>query len=130
MIGLSVGPVSNAPLAMLPYSSLSAHPETIATHGHLFGTGHDLHHHPSQEWSYIRHQMPGEIIFLKCYDSFSTGDTERDKPESSSEGGENAIPARFCGHVAVDVGEQDGFSELGGGRGRESVEVRLVAVWE
>jgi hypothetical protein len=63
--------------------------------------------------------MPDEIFLLKCYDS----DNEYGK-EASDE-------ASFCAHVAVDVGEQDDLpEEQGGGRARESIEVRLVAIWE
>lgn len=114
------GPVTNAPLAVLPFTSLR--PESISIHGHLFGTGHDLHHHPSQEWAYIRHQMPDEVIFLKCYDSENPYEKER-------QGKWSDVP--FSAHVAVDVGEQDDLSwEDGGGRARESIEVRLVALWE
>ena len=74
--------------------------------------------------------MPDEIIFLKCYDSQNP--YFQDGPARQREGemrGEGEVP--FCGHVAIDVGEQDELSwEEGGGRARESIEVRLVAVWE
>lgn len=124
-----LGPVTNAPLGVIPFNSLR--PESISTHAHLFGTGHDIHHHPSQEWAYIRHQMPNEIIFLKCFDSenlhLQDGDGEEELKTRREREGE--VP--FCGHVAVDVGEQDELSwEEGGGRARESIEVRLVALWE
>jgi hypothetical protein len=116
----SLGPVTNAPLAVLPFKSLL--PESISVHANLFGTGHDLHHHPAQEWAYIRHQMPDEVIFLKCYDSANPYEEER-------RGKWDEVP--FCAHVAVDVGDQDDLSwEEGGGRARESIEVRLVALWE
>ena len=115
-----VGPVTNAPLAVLPFNSLL--PESISVHANLFGTGHDLHHHPTQEWAYIRHQMPDEVIFLKCYDSANPYEEE-------NRGKWAEVP--FCAHVAVDVGDQDDLSwEEGGGRARESIEVRLVALWE
>jgi hypothetical protein len=115
-----LGPVTNAPLAVIPFDAIR--PESISIHAHLFGMGHDLHHHPTQQWAYIRHQMPDEIIFLKCYDSANPYIKEK-------EGKWDEVP--FCAHVAVDVGEQDDLSwEEGGGRARESIEVRLVALWD
>lgn len=112
------GPVTNAPLAVLPFRSLKN--ESLSTHAHLFGTGYDIHHDPAQQWGYIRHQQPDEIILLKCYDSAN---------EHGVKGSGTEVP--FCAHVAVDVGEQDELPlEQGGGRARESIEVRLVALWE
>ncbi|CAD6575443.1 MAG: hypothetical protein TREMPRED_001422 [Tremellales sp. Tagirdzhanova-0007] len=106
------GPVTNAPLAMLDYRSLG--PGDMAKHGHMFGVGFDIHHSAGQSWSYIRHQQSDEIIFLKCFDSMQGADGS----------------ALYAGHVAVKVdGEEEGIaSELI--RPRESIEVRLVAVWE
>ncbi|OCF60346.1 hypothetical protein L486_03028 [Kwoniella mangroviensis CBS 10435] len=106
------GPVTNAPLAMLDPKTLL--PEDIGTHASQYGFGHDLHHSPGQEWAYIRHQMPDEIILLKCYDS------------DQGKNGE----VLWCGHVAVQVdNDAEGIPEelL---RERESIEVRLVALWE
>ena len=88
--------------------------EDLAKHGHMFGVGFDIHHSAAQSWSYIRHQMPDEIIFLRCYDSLQ-----------GSDGG-----AAYAGHVAVKVdGDEEGIApDLI--RPRESIEVRLVALWE
>lgn len=84
--------------------------------------GHDLHHHPTQEWAYIRHQMPDEVIYLKCYDSANPYDAER-------RGMWDEVP--FCAHVAAEVSVQGNLSwEERGERARESIEVRLVALWE
>ncbi|RSH95481.1 hypothetical protein EHS25_000573 [Saitozyma podzolica] len=106
------GPVTNAPLAMADYRHLP--PSSLAKHGHLFGVGFDIHHDASQHWAYIRHQMPDEIIFLRCYDS------------DQGKHGE----ALYCGHVAVQVdGDAEGI-DPGLIRPRESIEVRLVAIWE
>lgn len=106
------GPVTNAPLAMLDYRSLSQ--DDMAKHGHMFGVGFDIHHSAGQSWSYIRHQQSDEIIFLKCYDSLQGADRS----------------ALYAGHVAVKVdGDEEGIApELI--RPRESIEVRLVALWE
>ncbi|WVW79149.1 hypothetical protein I302_101115 [Kwoniella bestiolae CBS 10118] len=106
------GPVTNAPLAMVDPTTLR--PEDIGTHASQYGFGHDLHHSPNQEWAYIRHQMPDEIILLKCYDS------------DQGKNGE----VLWCGHVAVQVdGDAEGIPEELV-RNRESIEVRLVALWE
>ncbi|WWD20953.1 hypothetical protein CI109_105431 [Kwoniella shandongensis] len=106
------GPVTNAPLAMLDPTTLS--PGDIGTHAHQYGEGHDLHHSSTQQWSYIRHQMPDEVILLKCYDSDQGVNGE----------------VLYCGHVAVQVdGDEEGIApDLV--KPRESIEVRLVAVWE
>ncbi|KAK8843506.1 hypothetical protein IAR55_007166 [Kwoniella newhampshirensis] len=106
------GPVTNAPLAMVDPNTLS--PSDLGTHASQFGFGHDIHHSPSQSWAYIRHQMPDEVILLKCYDS------------DQGKNGE----VLFCGHVAVQVdNDAEGLSEELV-RPRESIEVRLVALWE
>lgn len=103
-----VGPVTNAPLAMLDFTTIK--PADIDKHASMFGIGMDLHHSPAQRWGYIRHQMPDEVVWLKCFDSAQGSDGS----------------ALYSGHVAVDVGAQDGDE----GVPRESIEVRLVALWE
>lgn len=106
------GPITNAPLAMLDFRSLQ--PADLARHGHMFGSGFDIHHSASQSWSYIRHQQPDEIIFLRCYDSFQGEDGS----------------AGYGGHVAVQVDHDEEGIEPELIRPRESIEVRLVALWE
>lgn len=107
-----IGPVTNAPLAMLDPTTLS--PADISTHASMFGFGHDLHYSPSQQWAYIRHQMPDEAILLKCYDS------------DQGKNGE----VLYCGHSAAQVDhDAEGITEEMV-RPRESIEVRLVAIWE
>ncbi|OXG10868.1 hypothetical protein C367_06693 [Cryptococcus neoformans Ze90-1] len=106
------GPVTNAPLAMLDPTTLS--PADISTHASMFGFGHDLHYAPCQQWAYIRHQMPDEAILLKCYDS--------DQGKSGE--------VLYCGHSAAQVDhDEEGVPEEMV-RPRESIEVRLVAIWE
>lgn len=108
----SIGPVTNAPLAMLDPTTLS--PADISTHASMFGFGHDLHYSSSQQWAYIRHQMPDEAILLKCYDS------------DQGKNGE----VLYCGHSAAQVDhDAEGIMEEIV-RPRESIEVRLVAIWE
>ncbi|KAJ1555613.1 hypothetical protein HK405_015647, partial [Cladochytrium tenue] len=110
-----VGPVTNAPLAMLDFRSMDPVAKDLSRHASIFGIGMDLHHSPAHRWGYIRHQMPDEIIFLKCYDSFQGADGS----------------ALYSGHVAADVGDDDRVGvPVDLIRARESVEVRLVAVWE
>ncbi|WVQ72150.1 hypothetical protein IAR50_001695 [Cryptococcus sp. DSM 104548] len=106
------GPVTNAPLFMLDPTTLS--PTDIGTHASQYGSGLDIHHSSpsSQRWAYVRHQMPDEAILLKCYDS------------DQGKRGE----VLWCAHGAGEV-EDDGI-EGQEERPRESVEVRLVAVWE
>ncbi len=106
------GPVTNAPLAMCDFRSLGS--GDMAKHGHMFGVGYDIHHSTTQSWSYIRHQQPDEIIFLKCYDSYQGSDGS----------------AAYGGHTAVKVdSDEEGIApELI--KPRESIEVRLVALWE
>ena len=109
---LIAGPVTNAPLFACSFDSINQK-EDLSLHGHLFGVGYDMHHSTKQQWGYIRHQMPDEVLLLKCYDS-----------EQGKDGS-----ALFSAHVAGDVGEQDwidGEAPLP----RESIEVRCVAVWE
>jgi hypothetical protein len=73
--------------------------------------------------------MPDEIIFLKCFDSDNL--YIQDQTAEQAEKGRVGDGVPFCGHVAIDVGDQDELSwEEGGGRARESIEVRLVALWE
>ncbi|WVF67024.1 hypothetical protein IAT40_001767 [Kwoniella sp. CBS 6097] len=106
------GPVTNAPLAMV--SGRTVQPEDLGTHASQFGMGHDLHHSQSQQWAYIRHQMPNDIILLKCYDTEQGANGE----------------VKWCGHSAVQVDhDAEGISEELV-RPRESIEVRLVALWE
>ncbi|KAL7422167.1 hypothetical protein Q5752_002812 [Cryptotrichosporon argae] len=106
------GPVTNAPLAMCDYRSLA--PPDVSKHASMFGIGMDIHHAPAQKWGYVRHQTPGEVVWLKCFDSAQGADGS----------------AKYCGHVAVQVdGDEDGVPEELR-RPRESVEVRCVAVWE
>lgn len=97
---------------MLPYPLLPS--SDISKHASQFGIGLDIHHSPAQQWAYVRHQMPDEIILLKCYDSAQGADGS----------------ALYCGHVAVQVdGDAEGVDpELV--RPRESIEVRLVCLWE
>jgi hypothetical protein len=106
------GPVTNAPLAVCSFENLEE--GDISRHASQFGVGLDIHHNPKQAWGYIRHQMPDEVILLKCYDSLQGKDGS----------------ALYCGHVAVQVdGDDEGIAqELV--KPRESIEVRLVAVWE
>ncbi|ORX38976.1 hypothetical protein BD324DRAFT_618077 [Kockovaella imperatae] len=106
------GPVTNAPLAMADGRTFTF--KDISRHASQYGIGIDIHHSPSQHWSYIRHQMPDEIILLKCYDT--------------AQGSDGSV--LYCGHVAVKVdNDADGIApELV--RPRESIEVRLVALWE
>lgn len=107
----NTGPVTNRPLAMLDPRTLG--PDDLGTHASQFGQGHDLHYSTSQRWAYIRHQMPDEAILLKCFDT--------DQGESGE--------VLYCGHAAVEVAhDADGIApELV--RPRESIEVRLVALW-
>ncbi|OCF32328.1 hypothetical protein I316_05996 [Kwoniella heveanensis BCC8398] len=106
------GPVTNAPLAMV--SGRTVQDDDRGTHASQFGYGHDLHHSQGQRWAYIRHQMPDEVILLKCYDTEQGADGE----------------VKWCGHSAVQVdNDADGIAE-DLVRPRESIEVRLVAVWE
>lgn len=108
----TVGPVTNAPLAMCDYRSTTT--KDYTPFASPFGTGLDVFPSTSQRWGYIRHQMPNEVIFLKCYDSWQGKD-----------GSALHVP-----HVAVEVeGEQDGVPEELI-RPRESIEVRLVALWD
>ncbi|KAI8799834.1 hypothetical protein BJ742DRAFT_793518 [Cladochytrium replicatum] len=105
------GPVTNAPLAMLEFHEIGR--SDISKHTSMFGTGMDLHYSPIQQWAYIRHQQPDEIIFLKCYDTAQGSDGS----------------ALYCGHVAATVDDSEGIlPELV--KPRESIEVRLVAIWE
>lgn len=104
--------MTNAPLAVCPSTHLQ--PADLSRHASQFGIGLDVHHNTAQEWGYIRHQMPEEVILLKCYDS--------DQGASGS--------ALYCAHVAVQVdGDAEGI-DPGLVKPRESIEVRLVAVWE
>lgn len=78
--------------------------------------GHDIHHHPRQQWSYVHHLMPDKILLLKCSDSAYP--YIPDPPDQSWRWDE--VP--FSTHVAVDVREQDGMPDdqgaAPGGRGR------------
>ncbi|WVQ81625.1 hypothetical protein IAT38_003749 [Cryptococcus sp. DSM 104549] len=105
------GPVTNSPLCMLDFTTFS--PSDMAKNESMFGTGIQIHHSPAQKWTYVRHQMPDEIVVLLCYDS--------------DQGKDGA--ALFCGHVAGVIDDSEGVDqELV--CPRESIEVRMVAVWE
>ncbi|ORY27075.1 hypothetical protein BCR39DRAFT_599510 [Naematelia encephala] len=102
------GPVTNAPLGMLDFPTASADDFLLGMSN--FGNGLRIAHSPGQKWYYVRHQMPNEIVYLMCYDSTTN----------------------VCaGHTAIEVGEQDrqGVDEALI-KPRESIEVRMIAVWE
>ncbi|KAJ3200033.1 hypothetical protein HDU82_009235 [Entophlyctis luteolus] len=103
--------VANSPLAMLDFKKIA--PEDLSKHASMFGVGMDLHYSANHEWNYLRHQTPGEIIFLKCYDSWQGTDGS----------------ALYCGHVAATLDDSAGLAPEFVVP-RESIEVRLVAVWE
>ncbi|ODN83732.1 hypothetical protein L202_01824 [Cryptococcus amylolentus CBS 6039] len=105
------GPVTSSPLCMLHFPTLS--PSDTAKQESQFGTGIQIHYAPSQKWCYLRHMTPDEIVVLKCYDSLQ-----------GSDGG-----ALYAGHVAAEMDDSEGVEE-GLVRPRESIEVRMVAVWE
>lgn len=88
-------------------------PDDLSKHASMFGVGMDLHHSQGQQWAYIRHQLPDEVIYLKCFDSFQGSDGS----------------ALYCGHVAVEIDDTPGV-DPDKVVPRESVEVRLVALWE
>lgn len=120
------GPVTNAPLAVADYRTLDVE-EDMLVFASAYGTGYGIHHNreslPShrlpcqadsieahQRWSYIQHQMPSEVIFLRCFDT---------------EMGAGGI-AKFCPHVACDV---LGEPELDGPVvPRTSIELRMVVL--
>ena len=97
---------------MCPYTHLGK--ADLSRHASQFGIGYDVHHNPQQEWAYIRHQMPDEVILLKCYDSAQGEDGS----------------ALYCAHVAVQVDDDAEGIDPALVKPRESIEVRLVAVWE
>ena len=89
----------------------SIKPSDATPTGGRFGTGINIEYDQAQQWAYIRHQMPSEIILLKCYDTAQGADGS----------------ALYCGHVAAQLDEPiDGVPM----EPRNSIEVRLVAVWE
>ncbi|TYJ51929.1 hypothetical protein B9479_007468 [Cryptococcus floricola] len=104
-------PVTTSPLCMLHFPTLS--PSSTAKQESQFGTGIQIHYSPSQKWSYLRHMTPHEIVVLKCYDSLQGAD-----------GG-----ALYAGHVAAEMDDSEGVEEGLVGP-RESIEVRMVAVWD
>jgi hypothetical protein len=106
------GPVTNAPLAMCDYRTTE--PSDFAPHASPFGIGLDFFHSTDQQWGYIRHQMPDEIIFLKCYDSLQGVDGS----------------AAYVPHVAFNADDDRSGIAPELDRPRESIEVRLVALWE
>ncbi|WVQ72167.1 hypothetical protein IAR50_001712 [Cryptococcus sp. DSM 104548] len=105
------GPVTSSPLCMLHFPTLS--PTDTAKQESQFGTGIQIHFAPSQKWCYLRHMMPDEIVVLKCYDSLQGSDGS----------------ALYAGHVAAVIDDSDGVDPRLVAP-RESIEVRMVAVWE
>ncbi|WWD20965.1 hypothetical protein CI109_105444 [Kwoniella shandongensis] len=106
------GPVTNSPLCMLDFTTLSL-PIDISKQETMFGTALQVHHNPAQKWYYLKHQMSDEIVILCCYDSFQGNDGR----------------ALYVGHVAAKIDDSEGVDkELV--HPRESIEVRMVAVWE
>lgn len=103
------GPVTNYPLCMIDFSSFDlADTHSGATQ---YGTSVRVFHNPKQEWCYVRHQMPDEVVVVKCYDSWQGQD-----------GG-----ALYAPHVAADIDDGiPGMEQVP----RESVEVRCVAIWD
>ena len=103
------GPVTNYPLCMIDFSSFDlADTHSGATQ---YGTSVRVFHNPKQEWFYVRHQRPDEVVVVKCYDSWQGQD-----------GG-----ALFAPHVAADIDDSiPGMESVP----RESVEVRCVAIWD
>jgi hypothetical protein len=106
------GPVTNAPLAMLDYHDID--PKNVHHGKSQYGIGMSISHTSAQRWGYVRHQTTDEGILLKCYDS--------DQGKDGS--------AKYCGHVACVVdGDAEGIDPALV-KPRESIEVRLVALWE
>jgi len=105
------GPVTNSPLGMVDYRSV-AEADTLLN-GNMFGVGLRFHHNPAQKWYYLRHQMPDEIVILKCFDSLQGEDGS----------------AIYAGHTALQMDDSSGVDE-DKVRDRESIEIRLIAVWE
>lgn len=96
---------------MLDFRSMES--VDVSKHGTMFGVGLDVHHAERQKWSYVRHQGVDEVIFLKCFDSAQGEDGS----------------AKYSAHVAGVLDDSEGV-EADKIVPRESVEVRLVALWE
>ncbi|EJD39091.1 hypothetical protein AURDEDRAFT_116281 [Auricularia subglabra TFB-10046 SS5] len=65
-------PVVDAPLAYADYSSIDPEKDVIATdliYPHRTGETYSVKYNPAQRWYYLRDQTPGEVVFLKCYES-------------------------------------------------------------
>lgn len=108
------GPVTNAPLAVCSFRSLNVENDLMRCAG-AYGTHWSVSYSPRQEWSYLSHQMPDEVLLLRCYDS-----------EMSREG-----QALFSAHTAVDVHNEPLPSGIESGTPlvpRTSVEVRLIVL--
>ncbi|KAL7420079.1 hypothetical protein Q5752_005044 [Cryptotrichosporon argae] len=107
------GPVTNSPLAMLDYRTLD--PSDLHAVPDAYGVGLHVSFHPAQRWAYVRQQATDEVVFLKCYDSAQGANGD----------------ALVAAHVALEIGEQDMAGLKIGHMGpRESVEVRMIAVWQ
>ncbi|GAA5926415.1 uncharacterized protein JCM15063_000270 [Sporobolomyces koalae] len=110
------GPVTNAPLAVCDYRSMDFTKDLMRCAG-AYGTHWSIHHNPQQRWSYISHQMPDEILLLRCYDSEMGADGQ----------------ALFSAHTAVDVQNEPlpkGIDPNTPLVPRTSVEVRLVVLFK
>jgi hypothetical protein len=106
------GPIVNSPLAMLDYRSIDQEKDTFLN-GNMFGVGIRFFHSPKHQWHYIRHQMPDEVFMFKCYDSLQGSDG-------------SALYA--CHTAATRDDSEDVPVELR--NIRQSVEIRMIAIWE
>ncbi|GAA6059583.1 hypothetical protein JCM10212_000639 [Sporobolomyces blumeae] len=107
------GPVTNAPLAACDYRGFDSENDLLRVKS-AYGDSVAVSYSPGQRWAYVSHQMPDEVLLLRCYDSNMGIDGE----------------ALFSAHSAVEiVNEPAPF-----GREREpvvprtSVEVRFVVL--
>ncbi|GAA6017001.1 hypothetical protein JCM11491_006125 [Sporobolomyces phaffii] len=108
------GPVTNAPLAVCSYDSMNFDEDLMRCAG-AYGTHWSVSHSAGQRWSYISHQMPDEVLLLRCYDS------------EMGSGGQ----ALFSAHTAIDVVNEplpQGVAEGTPLIPRTSVEVRLIVL--
>ncbi|KAK4702295.1 hypothetical protein P7C70_g3928, partial [Phenoliferia sp. Uapishka_3] len=100
------GPVTMAPLVVCDGRTVKATERSV--HCGLFGTRTVIHHGTEQKWFYMPRQQVDEFILLKIYDSHVREGDALDVP-----------------HTGCDIHGFDGLE-----RPRESIEVRVVAVYE
>ncbi|KAL9043028.1 MAG: hypothetical protein Q9214_003615 [Letrouitia sp. 1 TL-2023] len=103
------GPIQDWPLAVCDPNSVALGDlvPTDLIYPHYFGEIYSLYGNPQHQWYFLKDQMPGEILLLKCYDSETSSNT------------------RFVPHCGINNPQAPADA-----RPRESIEFRAMVFYK